>query len=159
MAETVPGQADTSLLYFEDLQVGEKFLSVGRTVTEADVVNFAGLSGDFHSLHMDETYAAKAYGRRIAHGMLVVSMTSGLVGRLPIMRAIEQTTLGLGSVDCRFLKPTFIGDTIRVQLEVAGKKASSKTDRGWVTMRRAVLNQHGEAVVEGDWKIVVKRRQ
>lgn len=145
-------------LYFEDLVPGQPQRSGGRTVTEADVVSFAGLSGDFHSLHMDETYAAgTVHGRRIAHGLLVVSMTSGLVARLPLMLGLEKTTLGLTQVDLRFVRPTFIGDTIRVELEVQDKQEGRKPDRGSVTIRRVVINQHDERVLEGSWTLVVRR--
>jgi acyl dehydratase len=151
-------QADPGL-WFEDLRAGDSFMTGGRTVTEADVVNFAGLSGDFHSLHMDETYAAATpLKRRIAHGMLVVSMTAGLVARLPIMRGLERSTIGLAGVDCRFLRPTFIGDTIRVQLEVVETQEGRKPDRGTVAMRRRVMNQEDTVVVEGLWTLVVRRR-
>jgi acyl dehydratase len=150
---------DGASLHFEDLETGDTFVSPARTVTEADVVNFAGLSGDYHALHTDETYASGTpFGRRIAHGMLVVSISSGLVSRLPLMRLLERTTLGLAGVECRFVRPTFIGDTIRVSLAIAGKTPGRKPDRGTVEMRRTVLNQHGEAVVEGVWKIVVRTR-
>jgi acyl dehydratase len=108
---------------------------------------------------MDDTYAAGTpYGRRIAHGMLVVSVTSGLVSRLPLMRLLERTTIGLVGVECRFLKPTFIGDTIHVALTVAEKRPGRTSDRGTLSMRRAVLNQRDEVVVEGVWKIVVRTR-
>jgi acyl dehydratase len=144
--------------YFDDVQLGERFESGGRTVTEADIVGFAGLSGDFHSLHMDAEYAAKTpHGQRIAHGLLVLSMMSGLAARLPIMRAIERATLGVAGIECRFLKPVFIGDTIRVQVEIAGKTPGRKPDRGTLAMRRTALNQRGEAVLEATWQIVLRR--
>ncbi len=154
-----PGSADCRW-YFEDLQPGDRHRSGGRTVTEADVVNFAGLSGDFHALHMDEIFAAATpHGRRIAHGMLIVSMTAGLVARLPIMRSIEQTTLGLLNVSCGFLKPTFIGDTIRVELVVKEKTLSRKGDRGTVVMQRVVHNQRGDVVIDGLWTLMIQCRE
>ena len=148
-----------SILWFEDICEGDTFLSPGRTVTEADIVNFAGLSGDFHSLHMDATYAASTpNGQRIAHGMLIVAISAGLVAKLPFMRLIEQATLGLSGLECRFLKPVFIGDTVQVRLEVAQKTASRKPGRGTVVVRRVIVNQNGDAVIEGDWKLVLKMR-
>ena len=153
------GATEDEPLYFEDLHVGDQNLSGGRTVTEADVVNFAGLSGDFHGLHMDETFAINAsYGRRIAHGMLIVAMTAGLVLRLPLMRRLERTTLALAGVNVRFLRPVFIGDTIKVDLVVVEMLESrSKPDRGSVVMRRSVVNQRQELAVEGLWTLMVKR--
>jgi acyl dehydratase len=152
-------QADDAVLWFEDVQTGDSFASPGRTVTEADVVAFAGLSGDFHSLHMDATYAAATlHGQRIAHGMLIVAISAGLVAKLPFMRFIERSTLGLSALACRFLKPVFIGDTVHVRLEVAQKLPGRKPDRGTLILRRTITNQHGVAVVEGDWNIVVRTR-
>jgi acyl dehydratase len=146
-------------LCWDDVQVGDRCSSGGRTVTEADVVNFAGLSGDFHALHMDETFAAASpAGQRIAHGMLVVSMSAGLVAKLPLMRGIERTTLGLKELSCRFLRPTMIGDTVSVDLEVVEKRDGSKPDRGVLVMRRSIRNQRGEVLIEGDWVLVVRRR-
>jgi acyl dehydratase len=151
--------AEDAPIWFEDVCAGDGFTTGARTVTEADVVNFAGLSGDFHALHMDETYAASTpLGRRIAHGLLIVSMTAGLVARLPLMRGLERTTLGLAGVDCRFVRPTFIGDTIRVHLEVVETKEGRKPDRGTVVLRRRVTNQKDEVVVEGLWTLSVRRR-
>jgi acyl dehydratase len=147
------------VLYWDDVQVGDRCTSGGRTVTEADVVNFAGLSGDFHALHTDETFAAASpAGRRIAHGVLVVSMSAGLVAKLPLMRGLERTTLGLKELSCRFLRPTMIGDTVSVDLEVADKRDGSKPDRGVVVMRRSIRNQQGIVVIEGSWVLVVRRR-
>jgi acyl dehydratase len=146
-------------LHFEDLHVGDSFMSTGRTITEADIVGFAGLSGDYHALHTDETYAGSTpHGRRIAHGMLIVAVTAGLLARLPVMRLLERTTIALAGLECRFLRPTFIGDTIRVRMTVAEKLPGRKPDRGTLLMRRSVLNQRDEVVVEGTWRIVVRAR-
>ncbi len=159
MSRNLLSGLDGASLYFEDLETGDTFETPARTVTEADVVNFAGLSGDFHALHMDETYASGTpHGRRIAHGLLVVSISSGLVSRLPLMRLLERTTIGLAGIECRFVKPTFIGDTIRVTLTIAGKTPGRRPDRGTLDMRRTALNQDGEPVMEGTWKMVVRTR-
>jgi acyl dehydratase len=159
MTDSLLRDIDGQVSYFDDLVLGERFESGGRTVTEADIVAFAGLSGDFHSLHMDAEYAAKTpHGRRIAHGMLVLSMMSGLAARLPLMRCIEKTTLGLAGIECRFLKPVFIGDTVHVALEVAEKLPGKKPDRGTVVMRRCAVNQHGEIVIEALSRIVLRTR-
>jgi acyl dehydratase len=108
---------------------------------------------------MDATYAASTpNGQRIAHGMLIVAISAGLVAKLPFMRLIEQATLGLSGLECRFLKPVFIGDTVQVRLEVAQKTASRKPGRGTVVVRRVIVNQNGDTVIEGDWKLVLKMR-
>jgi acyl dehydratase len=159
VSRTLLAGFDGASMHFDDFEVGDTYRSASRTVTEADVVNFAGLSGDYHALHMDEPYAsATPYGRRIAHGMLIVAMSSGLVSRLPVMRLLERTTIGLAGVECRFVKPTFIGDTVHVSVSIESKTPGRKPDRGTLAMRRTVLNQHGEPVVEGVWKLVVRTR-
>ncbi len=161
MTQNEARSAEDPPLFLDDLQAGARYRTGGRTVSEADVVNFAGLSGDFHALHMDETFAAGTVHKgRIAHGMLVVAMTAGLVARLRVMRGLERTTLGLAGIDgLRFLKPTFIGDTITVELEVVEARPSqSKPDRGTLVMRRSVRNQRDEVVLEGLWTLIVQRR-
>lgn len=145
--------------YFEDLEIGAAFESLTRTVTEADVVNFACLSGDFNRLHVDAEYAgATPHGQRIAHGLLVLAIMSGLVTRMQLNLHLEPSLLGLLDIQCRFPSPAFIGDTLRVRVEVAGKKTTSRADRGVVSFRRQVFNQRGQTVVEGVWKLLVRRR-
>ncbi|MCW5656954.1 MAG: MaoC family dehydratase N-terminal domain-containing protein [Burkholderiaceae bacterium] len=145
--------------FFEDLAIGDSFDSPRRTVTEADVVNFACLSADFNRLHVDAEFAAGSpYGQRIAHGLLVLSVMSGLVTRMQLNLHLEPSLMGLLDIQCRFPKPTFIGDTLRVRVEVAEKRETSRPDRGVVAFRRQVINQRGEVVVEGVWKLLVRRR-
>src|SRR6185503_7014778 len=110
--------------FFSDFQVGQAFTSVGRTVTEADVVLFAGLSGDYNPLHTDETFAAKTpFGRRIAHGMLSVAISTGLGQTLGIF---EGTTIALVGQTFEYKGPVFFGDTIRLRLTVESVTPSSK---------------------------------
>ena len=145
-------------LYWEDLNEGDQFDSPTRTITEADVANFACLSGDFNRLHVDAEYAAgSAFGQRIAHGLLVVSVMSGLTTRMLMNTFLEPSLLGLLDMQCRFPKPTFIGDTIGVRVTVAEKRETSKPERGILSFRREVINQRGETVVEGVWKLLVRR--
>ena len=147
-------------VFWETLNVGDRFVSPARTITEADIVAFAGLSGDYNALHTDAAFAATTvHGQRIAHGLLVLSITSGLSTRLPVMKAMETTIIGLAELRCRWRKPSFIGDTIRVELTVDGKTESKKPDRGTIVLRRTARNQHDEAVLESDWSLVVKREQ
>jgi 3-hydroxybutyryl-CoA dehydratase len=143
-------------LYFEDFTVGHKTVSRTRTITEADIVNFAGLSGDFVELHMSETFAASGpFGRRIAHGLLVLSVSSGLMVQ---MGTTTDTVIAFYGIDrLRFTKPTFIGDTVHVEKEVI---ATDRKDagRGVITFSTQVLNQHGEPVVVYQDKLMVKAR-
>ena len=143
-------------LYFEDFTPGAIATSRGRTVTETDVVNFAGISGDFVELHTNEEYAkAGPFGRRIAHGLLVLSMSSGLrVG----MHDISDTIIAFYGIDrLRFVRPTFIGDTIHVVRKVV--EVHAKDDlRGVITWETSVLKQDGEPVIVYQDKLMVKRR-
>lgn len=146
-------------VYFETLAIGDKFKTAGRTVTESDIVSFAGLSGDYNALHTDAEYAATTpHGARIAHGLLVLAIVSGLSTRLPVMKAMERTILGLANLQCRWRRPTKIGDTIHVVLEVAEKNPGAKNDRGSLVLRRTAVNQRGETVMESDWSLILRRQ-
>ncbi len=143
-------------LYYEDFQVGDVFETPGRTLTEADIVNFAGVSGDFYSLHTDEIFAAKTiFKGRIAHGLLVVSIASGLWMRLGIF---EGSLIAFYGIDrLRFTKPVRVGDTIRVRLTVVEK--IEKGEYGLVTFKNEILNQNNELVVVFDAKLLMARRK
>jgi 3-hydroxybutyryl-CoA dehydratase len=142
--------------YFEDYAVGSVTTSRGRTITEADIVNFAGLSGDFIELHMNEEYAAKGpFGRRIAHGALVFSISTGLSAQAS---RFHDTVIAFYGVDkLRFTRPVFIGDTIHVVKKVIA--AEKKTgDRGVVCFETTVLNQNGQPVLVYSDRLMVKAR-
>ncbi|MGH9839733.1 MAG: MaoC/PaaZ C-terminal domain-containing protein [Blastocatellia bacterium] len=141
--------------YFEDYKLGDTITSGTRTVTEADIVNFAGLSGDFHELHMSEEFARRGpFGRRIAHGALVFSISTGLTIR---MGGHENIIAFYGVDKLRFTHPTFIGDTIRVMKKVI--ELTAKDDaRGVVGFETRVLNQNDEPVVIYQDKVMVKRK-
>ena len=143
--------------YFEDIQVGDEYVSPGRTVTEADIVAFAGLSGDYNVLHTDAEYMKTSiFGERIAHGLLGLSISSGLGSRAVARPFATIAFLGLR---WRFKGPIKIGDTIKVRMKVTDKKETSKPDRGIVTIQRSVLNQRGELVQEGDTELMIERRK
>ena len=146
-------------LYFEDLPLEKKFVTAGRTITEADVVAFAGLSGDFNSLHVDETFAASTpFGERIAHGLLVLSIASGLSTRLPVLHALQPSLLGMTEVTCHWLAPVRIGDTLRVELTFTAAQRTRSGTRGRVTERRVVLNQDDVTVLDSRWTLLVATR-
>jgi acyl dehydratase len=141
------------MLCFEDFQVGDRLVTRARTVTEADIVNFAALSGDWYPLHVDVEYAAtSSFGQRIAHGMLVLSIASGL---MPLTDWALVAFYGMDHV--RFLRPTFIGDTIHVEAEVTSCQRKEKG--GVVNFKQIVKNQRGEEVVVADFKVLVKYAQ
>lgn len=155
----VPDRLSIPAFYFEDLTVGMRFLSAGRTVTEADIVAFAGLSGDYNQLHVDREFADRSvHGGRIAHGLLVLSILSGLSTRVPLMQAFGETMVGLAGLECRWKKSTKIGDTLHVRLTVAELKATSKNDKGLVVLNREAINQHGEVVLESVWTLLIRCR-
>lgn len=143
-------------LYFEDFTVGVEHITRGRTITESDIMNFAGLSGDFIELHTNEEYARQSpFGRRIAHGMLTLSISTGLMTQ---MNLVTDTVVAFYGIDkLRFVKPVFIGDTIHVKKTVLDTLAKGGT-AGVVTFDTAVLNQNGEAVLVYRDKLVIKRR-
>jgi acyl dehydratase len=141
--------------YFEQIEVGEEYVSPGRTVTEADIVIFAGLSGDYNVLHTDaEFMKTSIFGERIAHGLLGLAIQSGLLTRA--MR--PYATLAFVGVRWKFKGPIKIGDTIHVRAKVIDKRPTSKGDRGIITQERRVVNQKGEVVQEGETDLMVERR-
>jgi acyl dehydratase len=144
-------------LYFEDVEVGFRFETPARTVTEADLVNFAGVSGDFNPLHTDERFAAGTiYGGRIAHGALVLSIATGLRQRTGLF---DGTLMGLLEIrSWRFRAPVRIGDTIRVANEILELRETSKPDRGVMVQRVDVLNQADERVAGGEFVTLLRRR-
>jgi len=145
--------------YFEDLNVGDKSISSARTVTEADIVNFAGLSGDYNTIHIDREFAQQTpYKQRIAHGILVISIGSGLFTNSDLNISMRKNVIALMEIKCRFLKPVFIGDTIHVEAVITEKKETKKSDRGIVIMERTICNQKDEAVQKLDAILMVRRR-
>jgi acyl dehydratase len=133
-------------LYFDDVEIGQEWESGGRTVTETDIVNFAGLSGDFNPIHLDHEYAKTTPFRRpIAHGLLVMAIGSGLGINFPPMRT--QAILSMKEVN--FREPVFIGDTIRIRVKVIGKEERARGRRGVITWQREIVNQDGKLVQEG----------
>lgn len=138
--------------YYEDFQLGERILTRSRTVTEADIVMFAAFSGDWHPLHVDEEYAKKGFfGQRIAHGFLVLSVATGLMG------LADMAILAFYGMDrVRFMAPTKIGDTLRVEMEVA-EKVDRNEKEGIVTLKVTVINQRDEAVASMGMKLLMAR--
>jgi acyl dehydratase len=143
-------------LFFDEFEVGDSVESVGRTVTEADIVNFAALSGDYNLIHTDAEYAKQTmFGERIAHGMLGLSIATGLAVQLGF---INETVIAFMGVDWKFRAPIKIGDTIHVRAEVAETKLAARLGGGLVTFNVEVLNQHGQASQKGTWTMLVKNR-
>jgi len=144
-------------LYWEEWGIGAEFESPGRTVTEADIVMFAGLSGDYNPLHTDEEYCKKTqFGGRIAHGPLVYAIAAGLLFQLHLY---DDTLIAfLGFENLKFTKPVKAGDTIRAKVKVLEKRETSKPDRGVMKRQLQVMNQRGEVVQEGIQAFLLKRK-
>jgi acyl dehydratase len=142
-------------LYADDVAVGQEWLSLGRTLTEADIVNFAGLSGDFNPIHLDHHFArGTPFHRPIAHGLLVLSIASGLALYIPPMR----TLAFVGIRDWQFKGPVFIGDTLRVRTRVQEKEMRARGRRAVITWYRHIINQEDKVVQEGVTQTIVEGR-
>ena len=143
--------------YYEDMDVGEEYESPARTITEADIVNFAALSGDWSPVHCDEEYCKKTpYKTRIAHGLLGLAIAEGLKFRLPeFTNARYMASLYW---NYKFTGPILIGDTVRVRVRIQSKRETKKPDRGIVVEYVSMLNQRDEVVQEGEHGLMVWRR-
>ena len=142
-------------LYFEDFQEGMELETSGRTITEADIVMFAALTGDWNPIHTDAEFAKKTiFGQRIAHGTLTFAITTGLLARLGF---IEKTVLAFYGIDkLRFTNPVFIGDTIKAIAKVAAKE--DRGQYGVITIDVHVVKQTGDVVMKCMLKVAVKKR-
>lgn len=142
--------------YFEDWEDGYELWTASRTITEADIAAFAGVSGDFNPLHTNEVFAATTPMKtRIAHGMLGVAVATGLANQT---RTMEGTTLALISQTLNYKAPIFPGDTVTLRLTVMEKKLSSKGGRGVITMAMDLFNQRDEVVTNGQWVLMMKAK-
>ena len=144
-------------LYFEEFEVGQSITSAGRTITEANVVNFAALTGDWTTIHTDAVYAAQhLFGQRVAHGLLGLSIASALAVRLGFM---EETVLAFREIgDWKFSKPIFFGDTIRLRASVIETKPMRRLGGGQVTFKVQILNQDDQVVQHGTWGLLMMGR-
>lgn len=145
-------------MYFEDFEVGLRIVTAGRTVTEADVVNFAALSGDYNPLHTNEEYAkASPFGGRIAHGLLVTSIITGLVDRTGIL---EGTTIAFREInEWKFIRPVYLGDTVYAILEVESLRPLRRLGGGAVTILVEARNQKDETLMKGRWTVLMASRE
>lgn len=143
-------------LYYEDLELGQVFGGPRRTITEADIVSFAQLSGDWNPLHTDAEFAARTrFGARIAHGLLTLSAVTGLMDRAGLFDGSAVAMLG---IEWRFLRPVFIGDTIGFRMTVESLRLTADHRYGVVGRRFEVTNQRGEVVQAGSVPLLVARR-
>jgi acyl dehydratase len=135
--------------WFEDFHPGQVFRSQGRTITETDVVTFAGWSWDTNPVHTDAEHVRSGrFGERIAHGVLGLSVAMGLASRLSVFESCSIALLGVD--DWRFRRPLRIGDTVRCHVEITGTRLTSGGDAGILHRHFTLLDQHGQTVQEGD---------
>lgn len=142
-------------LYFDDLEVGQEWTSGGRTITETDIVNFAGFSGDFNPIHIDHEFAkTTAFRRPIVHGFGVFSIASGLGVMTPPVRTLAMLRVRMWSFDL----PVFAGDTIRCTSRVMEKTLRGRGKRGEVVWYRGITNQEGKTVQHGELVLLIEAR-
>lgn len=143
-------EAEIRGLYFEQFEIGQQVTTPGRTISEADIMSFAGVSGDFNSIHTDAEYsAATPFGQRVAHGLLILSIVSGLAVRTGVM---EGTVIAFREIrDWKFSLPVYIGDTVHAVMEVIEVKSLPRLGGGSITLDVNVLNQDNATVMRGKW--------
>jgi acyl dehydratase len=149
-----PATESSRGLLFEQFEVGMTIQTPARTLTEADVVAFAGLSGDYNPLHTDAEFARlHGFGERVAHGMLGLSVATGLAARLGFL---DGTALAFLSLDWKFRRPILFGDTVVLDLSVARARPAAAMGGGIVTFDVRMRNQRGEIVQKGTWDVLVR---
>lgn len=149
-----PLPAEQRGMWFEEFEVGQRILSAGRTITESDIVTFAGLSGDYNRIHTDAEFSREtAFGQRVAHGLLGLSIASGLAVQTGMM---EDTIMAFREIGkWKFRLPIHIGDTIHVISEVKETKALPRLGAGSVIIELDVRNQRDESVMKGTWTVLI----
>jgi len=144
-------------LFADDLVVGGTFLGEARTIGDEQFGLFARLTGDDHPIHYDNSFAAKThFGKRLAHGLLLMSMTA--LGAAAISRQLQDAMVALVEQRCRFLKPVFVGDTVTSRFEVAGIDHKPHRNTSLVRFNVRLLNASGEVVLEGEHAYFLRRR-
>lgn len=140
-------------LYFEDIDIGAKLVTRGRTITEADIVQFAALTGDYNPMHTNAEYMkSHPMGQRVAHGMLTLSYAVGQAYQLGFM---ERTVLAFRGLEMKFSLPVLIGDTLHVEMTVREKKEARRIGGGLITLDVKIINQEGKAVQSGEWTVLM----
>lgn len=139
--------------YFEEYVVGESMTTRGRTITEADIVQFGSLTGDFNPMHFDAEYMKNhMLGQRVAHGMLTLSYAVGQAYQLGFL---ERTVLAFRAIDMKFSDAVYIGDTVHVEITVKETKEAGRLGGGLVTFEVKIVNQAGKTVQKGDWVVLI----
>jgi 3-hydroxybutyryl-CoA dehydratase len=141
-------------MYFEEFNDGLEIVTQGRTITETDIVNFAGISGDYNAIHTDAEYAKTGmFGERISHGLLGLSVASGLGMQLGFL---DGTVIAFMGLEWKFKAPIKIGDTIHMTAKVKQTKAMAKLGGGFVILEAKILNQRDQVTQQGEWTLLMK---
>jgi acyl dehydratase len=140
---------------FDEFEIGQRFVTPGRTITEADIGAFAGLTGDYNPVHTDETFAAASdFGSRIAHGPMGIGMAFGLASRLDL---IDGTVVALLGVSWDFKAPMRPGDTIRALIGVTGKRPVTNPSLGLVELAIELVSQRDEILQSGSARLLLRK--
>jgi 3-hydroxybutyryl-CoA dehydratase len=141
-------------VWFEEFEVGQQIITPGRTITEGDIVTFAGLSGDYNQIHTNMEFSRQTpFGQRVAHGLLGLSITSGLAMRTGVL---EGTVIAFREINnWKFTNPVFIGDTIHAELNIIETKSIPRLKGGSISIEIVVKNQRDEVTMKGTWNALV----
>jgi len=143
-------------LYLEEFEIGKEYISQGRTITDADVVNFAGVSGDFNPLHTDEEFCKKGvFGKRIAHGALGFAISTGLSNQMGLFFG---TTIAFIECTVKYTAPLIIGDTVHIIIVPTAINVSSKPGRGILKQDLKLINQDGSVIMESSQVLLMKTK-
>ena len=144
-------------MFFEEFTIGQNIITSGRTITESDIVSFAGISGDYNQIHTDSEFSkGTPFGQRVAHGLLGLSIASGLAMRTGVL---EGTVIAFREINnWKFSNPIYIGDTIHVELNILDTKAIPRLGGGAVIIELLVKNQRNETTMKGTWTALVASR-
>jgi acyl dehydratase len=143
--------------FFEDWKIGEEFETGSRTISETDIVIYAGLSGDFNPLHVNEEFAKKSvFGTRVAHGFLIHSISIGLINQMGYFDGTVMAQLGHKNIS--FLKGVIPGDTVKVKCKVIELRETSNRERGIITFEATIVNQRNEEVAKSERVLMIKKR-
>jgi acyl dehydratase len=139
--------------YFDEVELGQRFVTRARTITEADLVQFAALTGDYNPMHTDAEYMKNhAMGQRVAHGMLTLSYAVGQIYQLGFM---ERTVVAFRGLAMKFSLPVFIGDTLHVEVVITEKKEMRRLGNGQITAEIKIINQDGKTVQSGTMELLL----
>jgi acyl dehydratase len=144
-------------MWFEEFEVGQQIITPGRTITESDIVSFAGLSGDYNQIHTDAEFAGTTpFGQRVAHGLLGLSIASGLAMRTGVL---EGTVIAFREINnWKFINPVLIGDTIYAELNIIEAKSIPRVGGGSLVIELVVKNQRNEVTMKGTWTALVANK-